>query len=97
MTLTGISNDKARRLLQLGYDNGTTVKIGHAALRAGCRCSACTAARRAGAENADDAGVVLERIEPVGTYGVQLVFSDGHDRGIYPWQLLQELAERQAA
>ncbi|WP_413049183.1 gamma-butyrobetaine hydroxylase-like domain-containing protein [Pseudomonas phoenicis] len=24
-------------------------------------------------------------------YGVQLVFSDGHDCGIYPWDYLREL------
>nr|WP_234825174.1 gamma-butyrobetaine hydroxylase-like domain-containing protein [Cupriavidus necator] len=24
-------------------------------------------------------------------YGVQIVFSDGHDRGIYPWRYLQAL------
>ncbi|WP_413247280.1 gamma-butyrobetaine hydroxylase-like domain-containing protein [Pseudomonas sp. Marseille-P8916] len=34
--------------------------------------------------------VRLERIAPHG-YGVQLVFSDGHDKGIYPWAYLREL------
>ncbi|MNN61889.1 hypothetical protein D3C81_1771500 [compost metagenome] len=37
---------------------------------------------------ADD--VRLERIALQG-YGVQLVFSDGHERGIYPWAYLREL------
>jgi DUF971 family protein len=32
--------------------------------------------------------VTINRIEPVGTYAVQLVFSDGHDTGIYSWDLL---------
>jgi DUF971 family protein len=97
MTITAIRNDKARRALELGYANGATVEVGHATLRAGCRCSGCTAARRAGAPPAADAAVALERVTPVGVYGVQLAFSDGHDRGIYPWQLLRELAELQAA
>ncbi|WP_245726175.1 gamma-butyrobetaine hydroxylase-like domain-containing protein [Pseudomonas jinjuensis] len=35
--------------------------------------------------------VRLRAIQPQG-YGVQPVFSDGHDRGIYPWQYLCELA-----
>ena len=26
-------------------------------------------------------------------YGAQLVFSDGHARGIYPWQYLAQLAD----
>jgi DUF971 family protein len=29
-------------------------------------------------------------IEPVGRYAVQLTFSDGHDTGIYSWDLLYE-------
>ena len=32
--------------------------------------------------------VGITRIEPVGTYAIQLYFSDGHDTGIYSWDLL---------
>lgn len=35
--------------------------------------------------------VVLERLEPVGTYALRLVFSDGHDSGLYSWDLLYNL------
>jgi DUF971 family protein len=41
--------------------------------------------------------VVLERIEPVGTYALRLVFSDGHDSGLYSWDLLHNLAVHQQA
>ena len=34
--------------------------------------------------------VAIARIEPVGTYAVQLFFSDGHDTGIYSWDLLYD-------
>lgn len=95
MSITSLRNDKAGRALELGLDDGATVALSHAALRAGCRCSGCTAARRAGHAAPPAAGIVLEQITPVGAYGVQLTFSDGHDRGIYPWQLLLELAEIQ--
>lgn len=40
--------------------------------------------------------VTIDRIEPVGTYAVQLCFSDGHDTGIYSWDLLYEFGVRQA-
>jgi DUF971 family protein len=103
MSIASLRNDKAGRALELGLDDGATLALSHAALRAGCRCSGCTAARRAGqapapaaAAAAAVAAVILEQITPVGAYGVQLTFSDGHDRGIYPWQLLLELAEMQA-
>ncbi|WP_438275819.1 gamma-butyrobetaine hydroxylase-like domain-containing protein [Nitrobacter sp.] len=33
-------------------------------------------------------------IEPIGNYALRLSFSDGHDRGIYPWPYLRELADR---
>ena len=39
------------------------------------------------------AQTALTQINPIGEMGVQLVFSDGHDRGIYPWPYLHELTE----
>ncbi len=36
--------------------------------------------------------VNVSAIEPVGNYGVKLVFDDGHDTGIYSWAFLHELA-----
>ena len=39
--------------------------------------------------------VAIARIEPVGTYAVQLYFSDGHDTGIYSWDLLYDYGARQ--
>lgn len=38
--------------------------------------------------------VGIERIEPVGTYAVRLVFSDGHDTGLFTWDYLHELGEK---
>lgn len=37
--------------------------------------------------------VAIESVVPRGNYGAQLVFSDGHDSGIYSWEYLQELGE----
>ncbi len=39
--------------------------------------------------------VAITRIEPVGSYAVQLTFSDGHDTGIYSWELLYDYGSRQ--
>jgi DUF971 family protein len=33
-------------------------------------------------------------VEPVGAYAIQLKFSDGHDTGIYSWELLHEYGMR---
>ncbi len=35
--------------------------------------------------------VAIDAIEPVGNYAVKLVFSDGHDTGIFSWDYLYEL------
>ena len=35
--------------------------------------------------------VSIARIEPVGHYAVRLVFDDGHDSGLYSWDVLHEL------
>lgn len=40
--------------------------------------------------------VMIERIEPVGTYALRLVFSDGHDSGLYSWDMLHNLGKHQA-
>lgn len=37
--------------------------------------------------------VAVERIEPVGTYALRFVFSDGHDSGLYSWDLLFNLGQ----
>ncbi|KPK07945.1 MAG: 1-(5-phosphoribosyl)-5-[(5-phosphoribosylamino)methylideneamino] imidazole-4-carboxamide isomerase [Betaproteobacteria bacterium SG8_39] len=41
--------------------------------------------------------VGITHIEPVGTYAIQLVFSDGHDTGIYSWDLLYQYGLNQEA
>jgi DUF971 family protein len=39
--------------------------------------------------------VQISAIEPVGTYAVTLVFSDGHNTGIYSWDYLHDLGVKQ--
>jgi DUF971 family protein len=41
--------------------------------------------------------VNIKAIEPVGVYAVKLVFSDGHDTGIYSWDYLYDLGVKQDA
>ena len=39
--------------------------------------------------------VNIQAIEPVGMYAVKLVFTDGHDTGIYSWDYLYDLGAKQ--
>ena len=40
--------------------------------------------------------VLINAAEPVGLYGINFVFSDGHDTGIYSWEYLHDLGDHQA-
>lgn len=59
-------------------------------LRAACPCARCRANRIQGLIPLVAADIEITAINPMG-YGVQLVFSDGHDRGIFPWAFLRAL------
>lgn len=39
--------------------------------------------------------VAIVRVEPVGQYAVRLVFDDGHNTGLYSWDVLTELGRDQ--
>ena len=41
--------------------------------------------------------VEITDVQPVGSYAVQLVFSDGHDSGLYSWDYLYDLGANQEA
>ncbi|PLT17405.1 MULTISPECIES: DUF971 domain-containing protein [Ralstonia] len=85
-----IDNDVATHTLRVHWP-GASVALDHTALRRACRCAECQFKRHQGMPIRAPADVRITRIEPVG-YGVQLVFSDGHARGVYPWAYLAELA-----
>jgi DUF971 family protein len=82
-------------LLEMGWADGRHAKFTAARLRSACKCSGCEKRRRDGNAPQAPAGVSLTQINPIGDMGVQLVFSDGHDRGIYPWPYLHQLSLHQ--
>ena len=41
--------------------------------------------------------VDIVAIEPVGQYAIRLVFSDGHDSGLYSWDLLYDFGKHHDA
>lgn len=71
--------------LLLRWSDGEA-KLSATRLRAVCRCGGCRA------RTSIPACVELVDAVPVGRYALNLAFSDGHDRGIYPWVWLRELA-----
>lgn len=43
---------------------------------------------------AGKANVNIDNIKPVGHYAVKLIFSDGHNSGLYDWKLLHTLGKK---
>ncbi|MCY1286844.1 hypothetical protein D9M68_348590 [compost metagenome] len=86
-----LRNARSLGELRIEWPDGGVQQLSHARLRAACPCSQCRAARLQGRIDTVRSGVRLLAVEPQG-YGVQLRFDDGHERGIYPWAYLRELA-----
>lgn len=39
--------------------------------------------------------VNIKELEPVGNYAIKIVFTDGHDSGLYSWDLLYDYGKNQ--
>ncbi|MEW6344303.1 MAG: gamma-butyrobetaine hydroxylase-like domain-containing protein [Paraburkholderia sp.] len=85
-----IASDAATRVLTLRWPDGREQQLSHAQLRQACACAECRRIRLDGLTVSAAPDIALTGIQTMG-YGVQLVFSDGHARGIYPWRYLEQL------
>ncbi|WP_434656997.1 DUF971 domain-containing protein [Pseudomonas sp. R3-56] len=82
-----IGNSRDKGQLRLSWPDGREQRLEHVELRRQCPCSQCRAFRLQGLTVQVDARVRVVEVNAQG-YGVQLVFSDGHERGIFPWAYL---------
>ena len=69
------------------------VRIAAEQLRLSCKCAHCTRARFDDRFPEAFPGIAITEIGDLG-YGLNISFSDGHNRGIYPKLYLLSLAER---
>lgn len=82
----------ANELVCIWPDGGETRHAGQA-LRNACRCADCVSIAAIGTLlDQPETAFRIASVAGVGGYGIQIVFQDGHDRGIYPWGYLRELA-----
>ena len=86
---------KRSSLLELSWSDGGIDQISEQNLRRYCACSGCRAKKQVGVELMTDDASVTDLVL-MGTTGVQIRFSDGHDRGIYPWGYLRAIAQGKA-
>jgi len=98
---TGITANRQALEMVVVWGDGHTSMYPFSLLRAACPCAQC----RGGHENmksepdADVFNVLLEdspatrlaTVKPTGSYGITIVWDDGHDYGIYNWHFLRAL------
>ena len=80
-------------MLELRWQDGSASRLPHGLLRARCRCAACEQSYRDARQRIPKPRrrSASRPSTPVGDKGLNLVFSDGHGRGIFPWAYLREL------
>ncbi|MDH6591062.1 DUF971 family protein [Variovorax sp. TBS-050B] len=85
------------RVLEVGFSDGATFRIPFELMRI-YSPSAEVQGHGPGQEvlQTGKRDVELVDLQPVGNYAVQPVFSDGHDSGIFSWDLLYELGANEA-
>lgn len=95
---TEISLHQASRRLEITFDDGIRGLLPCEFLRV-FSPSAEVRGHGAGQEvlQTGKEEVNIDRIEPVGNYAIRLIFSDGHDTGLYSWDYLYELVMTQTS
>jgi DUF971 family protein len=92
---TELNLNRDRTQLAVTWDNGSSEVFPAAVLRHYARDAASVRRTVDGLTRPATSGITIIAVEPVGNYAVRLVFSDGHDRGIFPWSYLAEIAGEQ--
>ena len=92
---TEIRLNKAQRQLQVSFDDGQSFALPCEYLRVNSP-SAEVQGHGPGQRKLvpGKAQVAIKQIEPRGNYAVTLHFDDGHDTGIYSWEVLYRLGSR---
>ena len=93
---TQITLHQKSRILEVAFSDGKTFRLPYELLRV-YSPSAEVKGHGPGQEvlQTGKRSVEIRSIEPVGSYAVQPLFSDGHSTGIYSWEYLYELGENQ--
>lgn len=85
-----LHNSREHQQLIIHWQDGQEHVLHHRQLRAACRCASCRANHASGKISLIPVDLQLEKINNLGQ-GLQFIFSDGHERGIFPWQYLFEI------
>ena len=97
MTPTEIALHQKSRLLELTWPDGVAHQLPCELLRV---YSPSAEVRGHGVGNAKlqvgKEQVNITAIDPVGHYAIKITFDDGHDSGLFDWDYLRDLGDKQA-
>lgn len=88
--------------LEIVWSDGVARRYRFRALRDACPCATCREKRNAPPPDpmslpvlskAELAPISITGMKPVGNYAYAIAFSDGHDTGIFSFDLLRELGQ----
>lgn len=94
--LTNIILHQASHILEVSFDNGETFNLPCEYLRV-YSPSAEALGHAPGQEvlQLEKQDVNIASINPIGNYGIEPSFTDGHSSGIYSWDMLYKLGSEQ--
>ena len=95
---TGITLHRASHVLEVEFDSGETFRLPCEYLRVNspsAEVQGHAPSQRVLQQGKRNVNIV--EIVPVGHYGVLLKFDDGHDTGIYSWDVLHDLGTNHEA
>ena len=97
MTPTEIKLHQQSRVMEIVFDDGRRFELPYELLRV-YSPSAEVRGHGPGQEvlQVGKKNIGISEIEPVGRYAVRPTFSDGHNTGIYSWDYLYMLGEKQS-
>jgi DUF971 family protein len=87
--------DRGANAIALSWPTGVVQSLSAAQLRRMCPCAECRRERLLRDSVEAIESIRIGDVQPMG-YGIQIAFSDGHDRGIFPWVYLSQLATEAA-
>ena len=92
---SNIRAHQSEAVLEVAWADGQVDRFPYRFLRAECPCASCRdewTGERIFREESIQSGLKLEGMEPIGTYAVQIAWSDGHSSGLYTWEALRQLS-----
>ncbi|HVK98577.1 MAG TPA: DUF971 domain-containing protein [Dongiaceae bacterium] len=79
------------RWLRIDWQEGESTELSAQRLRSHCRCASCRAEHMQDRFHPDPY-VRLRDVRLFGVASLHITFSDGHSRGVFPWEYLRTLA-----